>query len=156
MALFPWILVLGTKLIQPGTTEALSQAETSTKQGSGAITARITIQGKPAAGLAIALRPSRYHIVDEAIANTETDESGLYRFTGLGASTYWLQILDPRYVRTDGVSSFDGTGRDVSVEDNESVVGADLELIPGGVVSGHVADREGKPASRRRGQADLG
>jgi hypothetical protein len=138
-------LVIAYIFIRPHTANASPQAEAPVQQGLGSITGRITIQGKPAAGLAVGLRRLDPSSSDKAIANTETDKTGVYRFSGLDASDYWLKILDPQYVRADGVSSFDGSGRDVSVATNESAEVADLDLIPGGVVSGHIADSDGKP-----------
>ena len=45
----------------------------SMTSGLGSIAGRITIHGKPASGLAVALQPRHQHIVDKAIATATTD-----------------------------------------------------------------------------------
>ena len=111
---------------------------------SATITGEITLDGKPTAGLEVALLPQHYFNRENAIAIGKTDSTGRYLFDCLPMGRYWLKVGAPGYFdpfRWDD----EGPGRDVSVADGEFVVNADLHLILGAVLTGRVTDPDGQP-----------
>lgn len=117
-----------------------SEASIKTKRGS--INGRITVQGKPAGGLGVALQPRRYHLIDKTIATASTDEEGQYHFPDVLPGHYWIKILTREYVTAAGFQ-YDGPGRDVSLSDGGVVDDGDVELIRGGAVSGRILASDG-------------
>jgi protocatechuate 3,4-dioxygenase beta subunit len=116
------------------------------KSDLGAIAGLITVEGKPASGLAVALKPRHAHIVEKAIATASTDAEGRYSFSDVRPGHYWIEVLDRNYVSSDGYH-FDGSGRDVSVADGVVLGDVDIQLIKGGVISGRILDSEGRGVS---------
>lgn len=64
---------------------------------SAAITGEITLEGKPAAGLEVALLPQRYFNPENAIAIRKTDSTGRYLFDCLPMGRYWLKVGAPGF-----------------------------------------------------------
>ena len=108
------------------------------------ITGQITLDGKPTAGLEIALWPQRYFSRKNAIADGKTDSTGRYLFSCLPMGRYWLEVGAPGYIDPFHWND-EGPGREVSVADGEFVVNADLDLVLGGVITGRVTDPDGRP-----------
>ena len=117
---------------------------------SAAITGEITLEGKPTAGLEVALSPHQYfnpqHYFnrENAIAIGKTDSTGRYLFDCLPMGRYWLKVGAPGYFDPFCWED-EGPGRNVSVADGEFVVNADLHLILGAVLTGRVTDPDGQP-----------
>lgn len=132
-------------------------------KGTGSVSGRITVQGKPASGLAVALFQDGYgqslgpiQARDKTIARTTTDEEGRYRLTELPAGRYWIRALAPQYVTTrpdDQLRKYDAgleawqlaQGDGVSVGEGKSVTDVNLELLPAGTISGRITDMYGNP-----------
>jgi len=110
----------------------------------GSISGHITIQGKLAQGVEVTLLPKRYHFKEKAIASTSTDANGRYEFVNLPANHYWVQVSAQGHV-SPGNGDREGPGKNVAVADGEVVADADLDLIPGGTISGRVTDSTGNP-----------
>lgn len=73
------------------------------------------------------------------VRNTHTDENGRYRFEGLRAGNYRVDLVAPTgYVAADGTK--------LAEVGPNSTVEIDFELRPGGVVRGRVVDEDtGQP-----------
>src|SRR5262245_35123117 len=112
----------------------------------GSIAGQITIEGKHAPNLDLALLPQRHHFREDAIATTKTDEAGRYRFLSVPTGHYWLKVLESRYVNAIHWDA-EGAGRRVWVADDESIENADLDLILGGAVTGRITDANGSPVA---------
>jgi 5-hydroxyisourate hydrolase-like protein (transthyretin family) len=96
------------------------------------------VTGMPAANVAVTLRSSAQHI-DDYCRNTETDDQGHYRITGLAPADYciWGSAPDRTCIALQAVS----------VTANGINEAPDLQLISGGWIEGRVAKLDGQPVS---------
>lgn len=128
--------------IQPSSASAQDPKET------GAITGRVTLDGKPARDVTVIATLSitdTTKIVDSilnksASLKATTDSDGRYRFEGLTAGKYNLAPFAPTLVNT----SLESKG-DVTVTGGSSTEGIDFSLSLGGVITGKVTDSDGRP-----------
>jgi hypothetical protein len=121
----------------------VQQAQAGAKS-TGRISGRITIQGKPTAGIAITLTAdNRSYLKPRLIKTTTSDQEGRYLFDLLPTHHYWLHVEAPGFVPR-GRRAFE-EDRTVSVSDGAMVAGVYVDLIPGGIVSGRIIDTEGNP-----------
>lgn len=119
--------------------------------GSGAITGRVTLDGKPAQGvvvLAVPVTSGHSMALDQMVKppvriKAVTDSEGRYRFEGLPAGGYSLEPFAPNLVRSD--SDDDDDKNDLNVADGATVEGIDFALSRGGVITGKITDSEGRP-----------
>jgi hypothetical protein len=126
------LLVLGTALCVKGQTSTQKLATAS-------ISGRVTVKGKPAAGVMVFARdPQDTRMSPPAPRIARTDETGSYRISNLPAGTYQISSFTPALVSTNESSS-------IVVSEGEQVEDAHLTLVPGGVISGKITDPEGKP-----------
>jgi 5-hydroxyisourate hydrolase-like protein (transthyretin family) len=115
---------------------------TKRNKGDGSISGRVTVHGKPAPGLELALLPDENRFSEEPLAKVTTDENGRYHLANLPADHYWLKVKSRQY-NNPGETNWQGTGRRVSVAEGAILTDADLDLTIGGAVSGRIADGEG-------------
>jgi hypothetical protein len=110
------------------------------------VAGRVTVDGKPGRGAAVALVPQGVPRQDrtEPGEKVRADGDGNFRFTGVAAGRYLLQPLAPAHV-LDPVSDYSMRGKQISVEEGERVENIDLALRRGGVITGRVTDDEGRP-----------
>ena len=114
----------------------------------GAITGRVTLDGKPAQGVIVTATPS---VLDpskmvERILNATatpratTDSDGRYRLEAVPAGTYNIAPSAPTFVSADATSR-----EEVTVGEDATVERIDFSLTRGGVISGKITDSEGRP-----------
>ncbi|MEW6128929.1 MAG: carboxypeptidase-like regulatory domain-containing protein [Acidobacteriota bacterium] len=115
---------------------------------SGSISGRVTIKGKPTAGIEIALSVYDVFPINE-MTKTVTDEKGDYQFNNLESKTYWVKILAPEYI-IKGEYDDEGVGKKVALVSGEKFDKASFDLIRGCVISGRVVDVDGKPIADER------
>ena len=111
-------------------------------RNSGSISGRVTVDGKPKAGLVVELLsrdgPRR------PVAKATTSKTGKYVLTNVEAGTYDVSPSAPTLVVPNQGQSGQ-SGKSVTIETGESVKGIDFELISQGSISGRVRDLTGEP-----------
>src|SRR5262245_58321705 len=117
----------------------------------GSLSGRVTVGGAPAANalvMVMEVDPSnpwyRSDLQQSAFIKVRTDESGLYRITGLPQGSYVINALSKAYVRTDYSRDYFNF-RSINLDDGESREDLNITLVRGGVITGRVADAEGRP-----------
>ena len=116
----------------------------------GLIAGKVTIQGKAAPDITVALRaddgsdgesPPPPRIVT-------TDKEGNYQITNVAAGAYQIAPIAPSFVVANASSSIGSNvsnGRSLILAERETVRNVDFALTRGGVISGRVTDSEGQP-----------
>ena len=113
-------------------------------RNSGSISGRVTVDGKPKAGLVVELLTTDTNGSRRPIAKTTTSKTGKYVLTSVGAGTYDVSPSAPTLVvPNEGQSG--QAGKTVTIETGESVKGIDFDLISKGSISGQVRDTTGEP-----------
>jgi hypothetical protein len=126
----------------------LSQrANSQTKTAEGSVSGKVTIKGKPAAGIVIGMRQSRPD-QSSTTYKAKTDQEGVYRITKVASGSYFIWPVTPAFVVAD--AGINPQGQSVIVNENENVDGINFDLVPGGVITGKVLDSEGHPLIEER------
>jgi Carboxypeptidase regulatory-like domain len=120
------------------------QSQTTEKRA-GSITGRIVIGGNPAPGVDVMLlgldsSSSRR----TPVATTKTDEDGHYQFKGVAPGSYDLFPSAPGLVLPKE-GRYGQPGKTVAVKVGEAVEEVDFIVVQGGVVTGRVANEDGRP-----------
>ena len=119
------------------------------KNPSASVSGRVTIGGKPAAGITITASTSNSFLDTRTVAKVTTDEEGNYRLSGLAAGSFKIiPVAKSLAVGPDEKS--EQLGRAVNVAEGESVTKVDFALVRGSVVTGRVTDAEGNPVIGER------
>jgi len=98
----------------------------------GSISGRITIDGKPAAGIPVAAVEGQSVNRRDAPACAFSDVEGNYHISGLKSGEYQVWTLTPSMVAEPAApnySSYPGTAKSVLLAADENVTGVDLKLI---------------------------
>ncbi len=111
---------------------------------SGSISGRITVDGKPKAGLVVELLATDTNGPRRAIAKTATSKSGNYVLTKVASGTYDVSPSTPTLVVPNQGASGQ-SGRSVTIEPGESIKGIDFDLVSKGTIRGRVMDVSGEP-----------
>ena len=113
-------------------------------RNSGSISGRITVDGRPKAGLVVELLTTDTNGPRRPIAKATTSKTGKYVLTGVESGTYDVSPSAPTLiVPNQGTSG--QSGKSVTIETGESVKGIDFELVSKGSISGRVRDFSGEP-----------
>ncbi len=120
-------------------------------QGTAVITGRVTIGGKGAANVTVALYRFEFSPDRSAITRDTTDAEGNYRLANVPAGRYNVIAIAPAYVGPSESAS-GGTGKAVNVAEGEVVEKFDFALVRGGVITGRVREAEGSPVIGERVQ----
>lgn len=119
---------------------ANSQTRTESKTDNATVSGKVTIKGKPAAGIVVGMRlsrPDQYSSTYKA----KTDQDGVYHITKVASGGYLVAPVAPAWVMTDSVNN--PQGQAVIVNESENAEGINFDLTPGGVITGKVIDSEG-------------
>jgi hypothetical protein len=113
----------------------------SPKEGASTVSGRVTLKGEPARGVTVVLRSPRmvYSRDLDSMPGAKTDENGRFRITKVTAGRYYITAIAPGLVAAGGVS-FGPEGKSLNLADGEIVENIDLELKPGGVITGRIVD----------------
>lgn len=121
---------------------AYSQTKTESKVAEATVSGKVTIKGKPAAGIVVGMRLSRPDQFSSTY-KTKTDQEGVYRITKVTSGSYFVAPVAPAFVIAG--SGSESMGQSVIITESENIDGIDFELVPGGVITGKVVDSEGRP-----------
>jgi hypothetical protein len=121
---------------------ANSQIKTESKAAEATVSGKVTIKGKPAAGIVVGMRLARS---DESsfTYKARTDQEGNYRMTKVASGSYVVAPVAPAFVIADSGNS--PAGQKVLITESENVDWLNFDLVPGGVITGKVIDPEGRP-----------
>lgn len=111
--------------------------------GTATISGRVTLDGKPARGVKVALVPGPYGGV--ARLSTRADDEGRYEFTGLAAGRYGLVAASYIHTSVEYWQSSSRPFKLCTVLNGEKLANQDLTLVRGGVITGRITDADGKP-----------
>jgi protocatechuate 3,4-dioxygenase beta subunit len=111
---------------------------------SASVSGRVTLSGKPAAGITVVATTTGSFLENRTAAKTTTDEEGNYRLSGLPAGT--LRIVPiAKSLAPDPDSKSKALGQSVNVAEGDSITKVDLALVRGAVVTGKITDAQGNP-----------
>jgi len=111
---------------------------------SGSISGRITVDGKPKAGLVVELLTTVTNGPRRPVAKATTSKTGKYVLTNVESGTYDVSPSVPTLVVPNQGNSGQ-SGKSVTIEKGESVKGIDFDLVSQGSISGRVRDASGEP-----------
>jgi 5-hydroxyisourate hydrolase-like protein (transthyretin family) len=126
------------------------QSAGTTQKATGSISGHIIVDGKAAAGIAVAAF-SAEAIRRVPTTQVKTDSEGSFKLAGLAPGSYQVAILTGNLTSVDPnaespFSSNDvGASKDILLLAGEDVSGIDLRLARGGVITGRVTDADNKP-----------
>jgi len=123
---------------------SIQAQEAATNKTPGSISGRITVDGKPKAGLVVELLAADTNGPRRAIAKAMTSKAGKYVLMKVEAGTYDVSPAAPTLVIPDQGSSGQ-SGRSVTIEPGESIKGIDFDLVSKGSIRGRVVDVSGEP-----------
>src|ERR1700738_1033800 len=144
------LILTGVVLVcEPG--DAHAQSTDAKSKGTGSISGKVTLGGKAAAGIPVAVFGNDFNY-RRAAAQATTDNEGHYRLLGLSAAQYQITALAPSLIPAEGNNNypFYGAAKTVLLSAGESVEDVDLKLVRGAVITGRVTDEEGKPVVEER------
>jgi hypothetical protein len=131
-----------------------AQTAPSKPKPTGSISGRITIDGKGAAGIPVAVIEGQSVNRRDAAAHVLSDLEGDYQVSGLTPGEYMVWTLTPALVaEPTGAPNnlpYAGAVKSVLLGAGESVTGIDLKLIRGGVITGRVTTADNKPVVEER------
>jgi uncharacterized GH25 family protein len=140
-----WVAILALTLIGSLPFEFTTEARS---QGAASVSGRVTIKGEPAKGIKVFLQPQRTTEsgTNETTMSAKTNENGYFRITGLPAGRYTPISLTPGYIMPKGRTDYTmARGAEFDIAEGEVIENLDIELIPGGVITGRVTDSNGRP-----------
>jgi protocatechuate 3,4-dioxygenase beta subunit len=124
------------------------QAQTTgPKLGTATVSGRVVLKGEPAQDVAVVLQPqvSGAPLNPDAVLRVRTDSSGRFHIAAVAAGRFSITAFSPGAV-SPGDMNFGGMpGKTLNVSDGENVDNIDLALKPGGVITGHVTNSQGRP-----------
>jgi len=121
-------------------TEALAQTQPTSLS---TISGKVTIKGKPAPGVLVALTYPNGPLTNQVqLPRVTTDQDGIYRISNVPSGTYAIQTAKPPYIPRD---EQDSEKQMIVVGEEENIGDIDFELVRGGVITGKVTDSSGKP-----------
>ncbi|HEX5874960.1 MAG TPA: carboxypeptidase-like regulatory domain-containing protein [Pyrinomonadaceae bacterium] len=109
------------------------------KVATASISGKVTIKGKPAAGVVVLASDSR----DRGSSNVKgyrarSDQAGNYRITNLPAGNYEISALTAALVPSNESQA-------LVVSEGEQLEDVNISLVPGGVITGKITNADGEP-----------
>ena len=122
----------------------------------GSISGHVLLNGKAAAGIAVAAYGGETMSRRVAAARTVTDSEGYYSLSQLAPAQYQIATLTPNLTAAETASgpsygfSYLGSSKNIILAAGEMVGEIDIKLVRGGVITGRITDRDSKPAVEER------
>lgn len=110
----------------------------------GSISGRVTVDGKPKAGLVVELLTTATNGPRRPTAKATTNNTGKYVLTNVASGTYDVSPSAPTLV-IPNQGKAGQPGRRVTIDAGESVKGINFDLVSKGSISGRVRDVSGEP-----------
>ena len=113
-------------------------------KNAGSISGRVTVDGKPKAGLMVELLSTDTNGRRRVITKATTNKTGRYLFTGIAPGTYDVSPSAPTLVvPNEGKSG--QSGKTIAIETGERIKGIDFDLVTMGSIRGRVRNASGEP-----------
>ncbi len=121
------------------------------RSSNGSVSGSVSVDGKVGANITLMLvvNPVDWNN-RKAVATTTTDNEGKFRFTGIVAGKYRVVPHAPVLVGAERERYETLNGKNVTLEENETVENIDFKLRRGGVITGRVTDNDGRPVIAQR------
>jgi hypothetical protein len=143
-----WFAILALTLICSLPFKFTKEARAiGSKQGAATVSGRVTIKGEPAKGVKVFLQPQQRMEsgTNETTPSAKTNENGYFRITGVPAGRYVPISFTPGYIMSKGWTDYTMTrGGAFDIAEDEVIDNFDIDLIPGGVITGRVTDSNGR------------
>jgi hypothetical protein len=123
---------------------SLQAQQPAPNRNSGSISGRITVDGRPKAGLVVELLTTDTNGPRRPITKATTSKTGKYVLTSVESGTYDVSPSAPTLVVPNQGKSGQ-SGKSVTIETGESVKGIDFDLVSKGSISGQLRDVSGEP-----------
>jgi hypothetical protein len=125
----------------------------SQEQKTASVAGRVTVDGKPAAGVPVVLNPTasseaaqlRQILSGGSSFKTTTDQEGNYRIEA-PPGRYRVSPSSSALIVSESESK--GDERQIALAEGQGVEGVNFTLIRGGVITGRVTDAQGRPLVR--------
>ena len=140
----PTVLLI---LLSAALVHAQTQATTKTAKPGGSVSGRVTIKGKAAPGIVVALRRTDFNNPAEVLPRATTDQDGNYKIPNIDAGAYEIVCGTLAYVLADGNNSRSKT---VVLGESENVENINFALVRGGVITGKITDADGRPVIQQQ------
>jgi hypothetical protein len=144
-----WVAILALTLICSLPFKFTKEARAiGAMQGTATVSGLVTIKGEPAKGVIVFLQPQQTMESGNngTTPSAKTNENGYFRITGLPAGRYVPISLTPGYIMTKGGTDYTmARGAALHIAEGEVIENFDIDLIPGGVITGRVIDSNGRP-----------
>ena len=139
------LMIITLMIVAVWVNGAAQSSEREQGEATAAITGRVMVNGKPAAGFVVLIeRVDRKREQDlmamfqrEPLAKALTDNEGRYRLTGLHAARYKVKPFAPSHISEPE--------KTVTVAAGDTVENIDFSLMRGGVITGRVVKADGRP-----------
>jgi uncharacterized protein DUF4198 len=134
-------------LLFGATAGAQTPSSPKESKATGSVTGRVTVDGKPKAGIEVEAR--HQFQTSRGYAKAKTDEDGRFLLTGLEPGRYLIIPTSPIYVDPSN-KRVGPNSKTLILAEAEAVEGIDFALATGGVITGRVTDANGQPAVEER------
>ena len=124
------------------------RAQTTAKKSlRSTIAGKVTIKGKPGAGIIVGVRPADMGYPVQSAYKATTDQDGNYRVLDVPPGTYELMPASPVFVNAEINNQ---RGKFLVLAEGENVENINFSLVRGGVITGKITDADGRPVIQQQ------
>lgn len=138
------VLLSGSAFDAAAQSAASSASKDAKATGAAVVSGRVTVEGKAAAGVTVAAATSDYGPERKVFGQSVTDADGRFQITNVPAGRMTVQALAEGFVAKQS-TSFENSGKTITVAEGETIENVDFTLTRGGVVTGRVTQSNGQP-----------
>lgn len=119
-------------------------AQTPPQLGTGSITGKVTVEGKPAPGIIVIVQKNDERWEENKPASqATTDAEGVFKLDKLSAARYYLTPSAPGFYNPQKKSEWE-TGITINLGEGEHATSVDFALKRGAVITGRLFDANGR------------